>query len=412
MKDRIIVLTNSCFPVASAIGNISIRYIDYLKEKYDITCICIQEGNFFLNNDTVDGIHYYSITNWRYRTAELLCSHLHNSPEYKSVFIKSLYFILRGIGWIERKVLFLDGKWWYKRKALRLLQKLWSEQEFTHLFSFSSPIGAHLACQQFKEYHPKVKWVSYWGDLLSGDNFRQNIFYSKKRVQRIEERLLNASDFVFTTDEIFPQYSNQISIKNKIQNLPYLLNESVLSVEQEKKKTTKEVRFVCMGSFQKQMRDPTFMLEVFSCIGNYYHLDLYTSGCELIVQQYANKSKGSISIREKVSFEELKKIMANADVLVNISNAQSYSVPSKVFELISYKKPIIDFHVQGQLLDVWKKYPLALNIDTSMDLQVARGKIIGFVRNNFGNTVDENYLRHVFSDHLEEEIKKRILYAF
>ncbi len=63
--------------------------------------------------------------------------------------------------------------------------------------------------------------------------------------------------------------------------------------------------------------------------------------------KYVKKAGGRIIKHGLVDTNEIKTVLADADILVNVGNAVAEVKPSKTFEYISTGKPIVNFYQKG-----------------------------------------------------------------
>lgn len=409
-KKELVIITNCTYPVPTATGVISLRFSDFLKEKYNIRIITLQEGNHVYNGEYISGNRVYSITNWRWKKAYIYKEKTTKSYGIKKKIYSFASCFLRVVGKVDSTFFHLDNRGFYEKKALNILKRLGEEEKIDVIISVSSPIEAHFAAKTYKEIHPEVVWLSYWGDLFSGSNYKLNIFYSHKRMCEMERQLLEKSDLVLTTPEIFRTYAGY-NVQTKIKILPYTLKESILYEDNSTNLHENEkAKFVYMGSLNFKMRNPEFLLKLFIHPGIRGELHLFSDGCSDIVQKYTEMSNGRIIAHGKIGSEELYEELKKAHVLVNIGNSVSTSVPSKVLELMSYRKPILDIYYPGQESSVLSKYPICLRICMNECTEQAVDKInifISEIENN--NVVSLETMRNTFSEYFEEKERAILL---
>lgn len=97
---------------------------------------------------------------------------------------------------------------------------------------------------------------------------------------------------------------------------------------------------------------------------------MYSSGnCEDIIDKYVQQASNRIFKHKQVPTDELHKILKDADVLINVENAISNANPSKLIELISYRKPIVDFTYSDEAVSMLRRYPnyASINLTGSME---------------------------------------------
>lgn len=119
-----------------------------------------------------------------------------------------------------------------------------------------------------------------------------------------------------------------------------------------------DVSFVFAGGFYEGIRRPEYLLDLFVHLPDNYHLYLYSTGCDDVVDSYASQYPGKITHCDMVSLEALKQVYSRMDVLVNVSNTIQNTLPSKLVEAIGTGKPILNLSktVEDISEDILKKY--------------------------------------------------------
>jgi len=161
-------------------------------------------------------------------------------------------------------------------------------------------------------------------------------------------------------------------------------------------KTKKTTDFLYSGLLNSHYRSPQVLLDLFIRINDpNWHLYFYVRGdCkELLDIQSQNFQR--IHYEGYVDVETLKTEQQSADFLINIGNAFSNSVPSKLISYFSFGKPII--HFKKQEIDVCEEYlrdyPLSLVIDERKDIEHNVMLLKRFVLDHLGQLVDNEYIK-------------------
>jgi hypothetical protein len=177
----------------------------------------------------------------------------------------------------------------------------------------------------------------------------------------------------------------------KILDIPMLQeNHDVCKIKQ--KENGGRVALLFVGSINPTVRNPRTIIEVLTLLSD------TNIQCEFV---------GNISCPEL--FEPLKKIygerlvftnfiahdevvlkIAKADILLNIGNLVSTMVPSKIFEYMSYGKPIIStFEIdQEPSCKYLSMYPLSLLLDGRDDIEKNTELLKNFIRKNCNKTLE------------------------
>ena len=414
MKKELVILAGNCFPVCSATGSIAIDFAKYLMLEYHINMIVIEQEGFHYDNTKIKEIDVYSIINWRLRWAQKSKKKRDTTKGWISKIYNVLYQLARVIGRIQATFFTINNNAWYTSKAYKQLKKINQEKNISAILTCAAPHEAHYAGYKFKMEYPKIKWVSYWGDLLASRTNNVNLFISMRRLGLIERSICNASDYIMTTEENYSVLQNRVSNKVKIKALPYTLNQSVLDSYNEKSvDSCDNATIIYMGAFYKEIRNPEYFLNLFSNIDSDYRLLLFSSGnCESIVERYVRKSKGKIKSLGQIPKEKLIEELKKATFLINIENKMKHSNPSKLLELISYGKPIIDFSFSEEPCETLIRYPYYLNVNMNNDIASNMKRVENFIKTNRTSRIELGTIQSLYENNLESNIKNIVLTIF
>lgn len=412
-KLNVVIVLGAAYPRVSAIGSIAWEIISLLG-RHDISfrLICVQQCKDKVEGEKINGVAVYTLTQWRLLGHQCMEKSMREYSGFRHILFRYASYFFRGLGWLQSRLLTIDNYWWYKKKAYRKLCELHKNSPIDILLTMSNPIESHMAGQLFKQDHPTVRWITYFGDLFPRKENRTNFRISLEQMRAIEASIVQNADHILVTDELLFHFANKYKIGTKLASLPYILKTDILQ------RPTVPVRkkgrvFICMGSVNKKSRNPEFMLQVLSKIlASDDRLHLFVQGdCDVLINRYVAASEGTIVSHGIVPQQELIDAMHSADYLVSIGNAIKISTPSKVFELISYRKPVIDFYYQGVQEEAWTGYPEYCAIQIGGELSKSMEKIDAFINRTTGN-VDLNVLKTVYHRHLPENAAQIVEYAF
>ena len=264
----------------------------------------------------------------------------------------------------------------------------------------------------FKEKtQSNVKIALYQVDPFS-ENFNKKDFDTKV-LESFEEKLYASCDVIFTTPIIYELKKKAGKRLEKLVpiELPGIVERIVTEAI---KKEENEIRCIFSGFLYKAVRNPKFMLELFSNFEN-KNIKLYLigAGCEDIVKEYQKGSlNGRLITLGKLGVEDNANWLNSANVLLNIGNLVENQVPSKIFNYFSTGKPIInickiDNCSSKKYMD---KYPLAINVKEVEDLTKDDCfKVENFILNSVGKTVNYATVEEIFYDCKPEYIVDKML---
>lgn len=262
-------------------------------------------------------------------------------------FLSKLF--LKFFNYDKNRILF-----WNKYK--KTVKKYCKKEKYDLVISTSCPFCNHeLASQLKKKYN--IKWIAYQFDPYS----LNNIINNKKR-KKYEKKVLSMADYIFLPEEYYNEYikSGFDSFENKYKIFYFPIINMI------NHKETND-RIVFAGAFYENFREPIIPVKILKDINLNNELDIfYTCSNKL-----SDRIKKELESIEKVNLiRNAKKVICDKAIneskyLLNIGNKNSNQTPSKVFEYMSYGKPIINFYhgKSDTSYKVLKNYPLAINID-------------------------------------------------
>ena len=391
---HVVVITGIAYPQASPTGRVSLEYIGLLKDKCKISIVYMSDTLADTQTHLWNGYTLYPCTNWRHRIEQRFNK---KSGVCAKVFVSTAKII----GRIQTKTHFPNNLYWFGNKAFAQLEAINRIDKIDVIFSVSSPFSAHVAASKYKSLHPDVRWVSYTVDPYSSKMHLFPVGVSFEDAVKKECDCMSGADVRLMSDELI-QNRKDLSGPLHYEPLPYLLN-SISLPECDSASKTNEIRLVYAGSFYKKDRNPYVMLTtIYSLRHSNIQLHVYSSGaCVDMVEEFAQKPDSNIFLHGKVNRDELLKVYATSDVLVNIANRNPECSPSKIFEYIMMRKPIIEFSnnsKSGYLM----QYPIALVLSDNDGLKDE--KVHDFCLRVKQMNVTEESLNTIYYKHTQEHI--------
>lgn len=248
-----------------------------------------------------------------------------------------------------------------RRRICRLL-----DGKYDIIISHSHPFAAHAIAKDLMKCKIAKKWYAICWDpfVYNKTDSIKEIPKRKKNAQKI----LNYANGVFMLDGImqenvqnsyFPLYQK----KTKMIVLPLLKNNCVLHNE-----VSKRVILTFAGAFYSAIRRPDEMLQILASLPKSYIVQLLGNGCRGVIQEKSVLFKECKLIdRGMVNHKECLESIRNSNILINVGNKVTNQLPSKVFEYISFGKPIINIYYNENDLGLkyFRKYPLCFNISAN-----------------------------------------------
>ncbi len=293
-----------------------------------------------------------------------------------STIIKRMVKAIHDLTW--KKIYWPDyAALWY-RDALKCAKDLMAHSTYDAIITVAPPFTGHLVGLALKRQFPSVRWIVDSGDPfcfaeLSTMN-NQRLYRALNR--RAEGRVFRYADGLSVTTaetsriygEIFPFSENKLRI------IPPLLNPGFVRLMDESRSRPADgkIRLLYVGNFHKHLREPETYMKAMERVVSFDpdlldRLELHFFGSTNLVLECLDRHpllRPLCEIHGRSGQPEVVRAMSEADVLVNIGNATSYQLPSKVIEYAYTGKPILNFSVlaEDSSAAFLNKYPLMLNI--------------------------------------------------
>lgn len=266
------------------------------------------------------------------------------------------------------------------------------------------PTEALLAGYRIAKKHPECKLVSYELDSVT-DGIVGSIGRLGKYILVSYRLLLNRIYRRAKTIMILKCHENswtneykRHSKKMRVVDLPLLCDnhyENDDAAEQS-------LRLLYSGALDKEYRSPAVLLAAFSALQEpTAKLEFYSRGCDEELGEAAAADE-RISCFGYVDQSTLTNAIRKADILLNIGNRVSNSLPSKLITYMTYGKPIIHFSLQENdvCVEYLKKYPLSLVIGKNDEVSETAERLKTFIQEVRGKSVPYEVLRHNFCSNL------------
>ncbi len=362
--NRIAVITSNYMPNPDANGICVYNVMNELKKTVDdIVCICNQqEGEE--QQETLDGVRIFRIPPARHMKAIM---QYQKKSTWKNRLKMSVFLA-------ARRAKNLLNIWRYPRTEIQREKVIFSllEQmpEFDLIIAVFRPFDGIGAAIEYKKMHPKCQVCGYFLDSLidfvpqgiSRKIYRTLVAKNEKRFfQKLDIILKPESDKGYYKDSGLDKTINYVKFPVFVRpecTECYKFGNNGLSL-------------VFAGTLSSSFRSPAYLLNILQRLNRdgynikFHFFGTYDNPLEL--KHWQQEYKDCFAYHGSISFQRSRIVLANADILVNISNKGLQMVPSKVYELMAQGKPIL--HISSNRDDVCEKcfgsYPLVCNINSA-----------------------------------------------
>lgn len=395
---HIVVVTGYYYPYMVPPAGCAKHYLVELAKENEVEVICPPSNIHYTKTTVQDGIKINYINSIPNRFLSLIKT---NQEEHRNEWItKQMFNVYRGLRYLKSFISKEPYETSLVRPYVEGLSKIHAANPIDVIISVSFNFYTHASVLKFKKFHPKVKWITYTTDPLAYNEV--NIIEKRKMAHAIavEQDVYSTCDYCITTEEMSQNllYDYHIS-PDKVLTLPFLLLDKPLNVASG---TNSRPLVVYAGYLYYEIRNPRTMLEVFSRVKD-ADLQLHVAGDRFIRQMLGQEYPSNIHIDGLVSRDKYIELLGRADVLINMCNTVKLQAPSKLTELISTGKPIINFYYNKDSgYRMIERYPLGLNISNSMDYDEASNNVSSFISRNLHKRISYEEVQVLYPDHLLE----------
>lgn len=336
---NILYITSYFLPKASANGiciyNIAKQHI----ERGDsVFCIC-QKGDEKKNFEIIDGINVY-------RVEDSWFAHFYKRNANKRGFSRLVYKLVHSLRNVCLIPFYPNVSPKRSKKVFKLADKLIRENDIDTVIGAFRPYEAIYTVHKLKKkYNEKLKCVSYYLDpLWQKKNVKLGKNFYDKRSQSAQRKDLTLLDAVILPIKCKDDFEGTYGIHNNVGyvDFPLYVKENVEECEFEFDKS--EISLAYVGSLDKSNRNPEALLRALreikkEGINIKLHIWGTVSDAKEIISSYSDVAQ----YNGYIDYGYVKSLLCKADCLVSVSNKVVYDmVPSKIFQLFSTEKPIIN----------------------------------------------------------------------
>jgi hypothetical protein len=364
--DNFLIVCDRIPPEHSASGRFIYTIADEMAKKYSGHIICLTSENKSLDT----GLCLHRIIDRYGRYQRLLKKAIKKTGLLKLIY-KAYYHIY--YKWASHTGLSEVRN--HARYYIKEIRRIIKKYGVCSVISVSNPFDVQIITAAAIRPFDNVKWYPY---LM--DSNRNNAVRRGTRESELE--LFSRAEKIFIVPALLQDGSFCEDFKEKIviSDLP-IVPAKVTAGAGNGGKTV----FIYAGLFYKDIRNPETLFKIFEKLPENFELHLYYSGCSGVVEKY-KKSLGSRLVANGfVSPDDLEKLVSNADFVVNVGNTVLNQVASKVYDLIAFGKPILNFYQNENdiSLEHMSKYPLCKSIRYAND-EGSIDEILEFCKENKG----------------------------
>lgn len=301
---------------------------------------------------------------------------------------------------------------WYPLYSLsfpyRIYKKIESLNKKNHydiVISVNNPFDGTIAGLWFKRRHSNIKWVVYNLDTIGREQYltpqkllKAGLYWQTKFLEFSDLFLYMKSRSEIYQNPAFDPWREKIAATD----LPLVVPpKSHVTGEKYADFDPNAENWVYAGNVTQFLYDPFRAVQIFLDLpaeGQSRVFHIFGRGAEMTrLKEIERQTDGKVRCHGYVDHDTLETVLQSADVLVNLKNCNSVS--GKLFEYISYRKPIIHFSGCADDPDIpaIQSYPLGLLVRTYEGSKEERSeRIVHFLEEKKGLTVPMEEILSVY----------------
>lgn len=359
-KKNIVVLSTMYYPDMGAPSACIDKYVQALKDKYNFYIITKTYKTDIIADERYN-VRYISGIMHR---IILKCNK--NLSVSRWVWLnKAILYMINIYKLFATQFLYPTAGSWEIKEYYKELKKLSEEIEISAAIAVSNTFFPQFAVSKLKDTHQNFRYISFIYDPFSENYvyYQYKLFQKwwKQKNKKNEELIYQTADAILFSEEMYHFAVNTFRFNlDKAHCIPFTLN--VIGKKMPLVEKTSFVKLIYAGAFYEEIRNPEFMLSVMSQLPD-SRLDLFVDRgeCENIISKYISNAITRNYFVDRNRYEEM--ISNEYDILVNIGNVSTLQAPSKLLELLSTGRPILNFYfVKDNQYLMIERYPLGLNI--------------------------------------------------
>lgn len=290
----------------------------------------------------------------------------------------------------------------------RSAKKLYKKYKFDLVLAEHNGFDTLYAGHKLKQFAGEnITFIAALWDPFTGSKLAKYLpqKYAEYRMEKSEAKLLSNADCVIAMHSSKPyhmQHSNKKPwfSKYRFLDIPGIV-EPVIKDMPDNYTNHKMINLLYAGHIFVPDRDPSFLIDcidqvkwpkpvnlIFLCSGN---------GQE-VLEEKKKTFHGAIMNCGYVDQDELHQIMNNVDGFLNIGSYNPGMVPSKIFEYMSYGKPVISTYVDESdaSKEYLEKYPLGICLNKDLPYENNVELLQNFVDEKIGLSISFSEVKHLF----------------
>lgn len=354
----------------------------------------------------VNGVEVYRVKN--------IESEKYNNRLKSKGIKKTAYKIARMVKSFIGISKFPDVEPQFSKSLFQVLERICEEQQVDCIIGAFRPYSTIKAMLLHKKNHSEsnTKYVGYYLDVLGG---AVKPFGAPKHLY---DRLCVSADYKTfeSLDTVLMAENGRIyydkPLFDRVKEKIHYINFPMLVLKQGSTVSNNKRVFTYIGYLDKDYRNPTFVIKLFNQLSSEgYDLKLHLYGTSNMDDDISNLVDDTATFYHgRLNRDDVEQTLLDSDVLVSFGNNISGIVPSKIFELIGYKKPIL--HIvkdeNDSSIQYMRDYPNSYILYENSGFDNAKDQVLSFLSRRESFMTDDYITRTFYS--ATPEASTKIIY--
>lgn len=407
---HIVAITGNYIPFMKPPVRCLSPYLEDLSVDNDVDVLCPVYSRRYTNDCTLGNINIHFVDSYNNRLLSVIQTY--REEQTHKFLVKILYLLFRTkrfLGSLLRREAYETD---LIQPFINRVEQIHKNNPIDVLISVSFPFYNHIAAFEIKKRYHDIRWITFTTDPISYSESNPLPSFKLALAKKQEKEVYDGCDFCICTEELLSNIVDDFKIKtSKVMPLPFLLSPFDSGKRITRKNLGSKLLVLYAGYVYYKIRNPRLMIDVFSKLTN-IELELYVRGDRFCRKYFSSLKYDNIHINDMVSRESYMQLLADSDVLINLSNTVRLQAPSKLLELVSTGKPVINFyHHQDTGYHIIEKYPLGINISNHQEVDDIIDAVKAFIDENKGKLITFDELKTIYPEHLFDNQKMNVRFA-
>lgn len=351
---KVLFLAGAYHPRYSANGLCVKNVVDECVSRgHSVTCVVNQVGDRPVD-EVVDGARLHRVKQRLLQRGLQWCED--HAPAKRAAFLRPIF------GGLNKAKLLLCSSTWplvsllYARRFFSAASRQMKRESFDVVVAAYTPIDTLLAGHFLKRAFPEILFVPYYLDALAGGWGPSAWSRGKieERTRRYEELVNSNADAVVSMGSSRGYHTEHLSSDRNAGKRIFLgvpmMSEPIARLCENAPNSRPYALFA--GNIPFPRRDPRRMLEIMGKVCQQLDMDMVIAGecsCPQILKAFTEPPESHIRYIGKQDRASIASLESGASVLVNIGSDNPYTIPCKIFEYMTFLKPILStYSIDGE----------------------------------------------------------------